>query len=54
MLVTRLPPNEKMPEHGFLEPQIAADLSAGVAHILVEAYDGEGYVVWSRKASASV
>jgi hypothetical protein len=48
VLATRRTFDEPFPTHGSLSREHAMALAEQVRHVLVGAYDGEGYVMWSR------
>jgi hypothetical protein len=48
VLATRISSPLRIEEARPLNPEEASDFKAGINHILVGAYDEEGYVAWSR------
>jgi len=51
VFLTKIPPQRVLPSRAKIDEELAQKLTANAAHIIVGAYDEEGYVIWSDKAN---
>jgi hypothetical protein len=49
LILTRIPSNASLPNRGAIDKYVANALVSGIEHVIVGAYDEEGYIIWSRK-----
>jgi hypothetical protein len=54
LILTVVSSLDKLPARGHIQKDLAEELISNVAHVIVGAFDDEGYIVWSRQQTSAL
>jgi hypothetical protein len=54
LILTVVSALDKLPVRGHIQKDLAEELISNVAHVIVGAFDDEGYIVWSRQQTSAL
>ena len=53
LLLTKISSLEILPKRGQIDDALAAELAENIIHVIVGAYDEEGYLIWSNRTPST-